>query len=100
MYATLQLLDLTAEAIELTYELGSLTRKHLVPALVAMYVAVTMTVEYLRRPGRAEMIKRLTAEWESISNLDPVTQGSDTPDFVDWLHTLSDDELRAEFSAI
>lgn len=35
----LALLDIIAELVQLTFELGTFTRKYVVPALVAVYVA-------------------------------------------------------------
>ena len=95
---TLYILDTTAELIELAYTLGSLTRKHVVPALVAVYVAVTLTIEYFRGPSRAQMIKKLTVEWERIMALDPVSQPTESLEWVWYLESLSDEELREEYA--
>ncbi len=95
---TLYILDTTAELIELAYTLGSLTRKHVVPALVAVYVAVTLTIEYFRGPSRAQMIKKLTVEWERIMALDPVSQPTESLEWVWYLESLSDEELKEEYA--
>ena len=95
---TLYILDYTAELIELTYELGALTRKHVVPALVAAYVAITMTIEYFRGPSRNQMIKKLTVEWERIMALDPVSQPTESLEWVWYLESLSDEELKEEYA--
>ena len=98
MYTTLTILDYTAELIELTYELGALTRKHVVPALVAVYVAITLTIEYFRGPSRAQMIKKLTVECERIMALDPVSQPDSNLEWVWYLESLSDEELKEEYT--
>ena len=95
---TLTLLDYTAELIELTYELGALTRKYVVPALVAVYVAITLTIEYFRGPSRQRMIDKLTVEWERVMALDPVSQPSSSLEWVWYLESLSDDDLREEYA--
>lgn len=100
---TLTLLDYTAELIELTYELGAFTRTRILPAIIAAYVMITMAIDYvrgLRGPTRSQMIQDLTREWKSISLLDPTTNGSDTPEFTEWLQTLTDDELKQEFASL
>ena len=98
MYTTLTILDYTAELLELTYELGALTRKYLVPALVAIYVAIIMTVEYFRGPSRKRMIEKLTVEWERIMALDPVSQPTESLEWVWYLESLSDEGLREEYA--
>ena len=95
---TLTFLDYTAELIELTYELGALTRKHVVPALVAAYVAITLTIEYFRGPSRQRMIDKLTVEWERIMALDPVSQPASSLEWVWYLESLSDEELKEEYA--
>ena len=95
---TLYILDYTAEMIELTYELGALTRKHVVPALVAVYVAIIMTIEYFRGPSRDRMIQKLTVEWERIMALDPVSQPASSLEWVWYLDSLSDEELKEEYA--
>ena len=95
---TLYILDYTAELIELTYGLGALTRKHVVPALVAVYVATIMTIEYFRGPSRDRMIQKLTVEWERIMALDPVSQPASNLEWVWYLESLSDEELREEYA--
>jgi hypothetical protein len=97
-YTTLQILDTTSDLIELTYDLGAATRKYLVPALVAAYVAVTMALEYLRRPGRAKMVEALCVAYADLEAQDP--SDMDTCEFRDWLNTLSDNELSFEFSGL
>ena len=92
---TLTILDYTAELIELTYELGALTRKHVVPALVAVYVAIIMTIEYFRGPSRDQMIQKLTVEWERIMALDPVSQPASNLEWV-WLMGRYKIELLGE----
>jgi len=96
---TLTLLDYTAELIELTYDLGTLTRKHVVPVFVTIYVAVVMTIEFFRGPSRARMTQKLTQEWERIMALDPVSQPTESLEWVWYLESLSDEELRAEYLA-
>ena len=100
---TLTLLDTLAELIESIYVLGSLTRKYVVPALVATYVAISMAVDFvkgLRGPTRSQMIQDLTREWERISLMDPITKGSDVPEFTEWLQTLSTEDLRVEHQTL
>jgi hypothetical protein len=58
-YATLRALDLTAEAIELIYDLGSFTRTRVVPALVAIYVAL----EVLYTSVRTRRLSKEVYEW-------------------------------------
>ena len=88
------------ELIESAYVLGSLTRKYVVPAFVAAYVAVTLTIEYFRGPTRSQMIQDLTREWEKISLMDPITKGSDVPEFTEWLQTLSTEDLKVEHALL
>ncbi len=95
---TLTLLDYTAELIELTYELGALTRKHVVPAVVAIYVAIIMTIEYFRGPSRNRMIQELTIEWKRIMALDPMSQPTESLEWVWYLESLSDEELKEEYA--
>ena len=100
---TLTLLDTLAELIESVYILGSLTRQYAVPALVATYVAIIMMVDFvkgLRGPTRSQMIQDLTREWERISLMDPITNGSDVPGFTEWLQTLSTEDLRVEYALL
>ena len=98
MYTTLTILDYTAELIDLTYELGALTRKHVVPAVVAIYVATIMTIEYFRGPSRKRMIEKLTVEWERIMALDPESQPTESLEWVWYLESLSDEELKEEYA--
>ena len=103
LMTTLYILDTTAELIESAYSLGTLVRKHLVPALVAIYVAGLMAYEYLsglKGPTRSQMIRELTREWKNICRLDPTSDDTDVPEFIDWLHSLSDDELRLEHKGL
>ena len=95
---TLALLDYTAELLELTYELGALARKYVVPALVTIYVAVTLTIEYFRGPSRQRMIDKLTVEWERVMALDPVSQPASSLEWVWYLESLSDEDLRDEYA--
>ena len=95
---TLTLLDYTAELIELVFELGALTRKHVVPALVAAYVAITLTIEYFQGPSRQRMIDKLTVEWERIMALGPVSQPTESLEWVWYLESLSDEELKEEYA--
>ena len=43
----LYILDYFAELIFLTYQLGTLTRKYLVPAVAYLYVAIEFSWDYL-----------------------------------------------------
>ena len=95
---TLYILNTTADLIETTYEFGAFTRKHVVPALVAAYVAITLTIEYFRGPSRQRMIDKLTVEWERIMALDPVSQPASSLEWVWYLESLSDDELKEEYA--
>ena len=97
-YTTLQILDITSDLIELTYDLGAATRKYLVPAVVAAYVAVTMAIEYLRRPGRTQMIEELCVAYSGLEAQDPSDMG--TCEFRDWINTLSDRELAFEYGGL
>ena len=97
---TLTLLDYTAELIELTYDLGTLTRKHVIPAIVAAYVAVTMTIEYFYGPTRRQMTQKLTREWRRIVALDPASKPEENLEFIWYLESLSDEELRVEFQSL
>ena len=100
---TLTLLDTLAELIESAYVLGSLTRKYVVPAVIATYVAIVVAVDFikgLRGPTRSQMIQDLTREWEKISLIDPITQGSDVPEFTEWLQTLSTEDLKVEHALL
>jgi len=100
---TLYILDIFAELIELTYDLGAATRKYAVPALIAVFVAASMAVEYVRGympMSRAKMTQEILKEFEKISMMDPVTRGSDVPEAAQWLESLSDEELKAEYQAM
>ncbi len=97
---TLTLLDYTAELLELTYELGALARKYVVPALVAVYVAITLTIEYFRGPTRAQMVQRLTQEWESIVSMAPEGDMSESIEFTWFLESLTDEELVMEYQGL
>ena len=97
---TLTLLDYTAELLELTYELGALTRKYVVPALVAIYVAITLTIEYFRGPSRAQMVNKLTQEWERIVSMDPEGDMSESIEFTWFLESLTDEELAMEYQGL
>lgn len=97
---TLTLLDYTAELLELTYELGALARKYAVPALVAIYVAATLTIEYFRGPSRSRMINKLTQEWERIVSMDPEGDMSESIEFVWFLESLTDEELVMEYQGL
>ena len=97
---TLTLLDYTAELLELTYELGALTRKYVVPALVAIYVAITLTIEYFRGPSRAQMVNKLTQEWERIVSMDPEGDMSESIEFTWFLESLTDEELVMEYRGL
>ena len=46
-FIILAILDIMAELTQLSYELGAVTRRYLVPALVALYVVGEMTWEAL-----------------------------------------------------
>ena len=100
MYTTLYVLDYPAELIELTYDLGAATRKYLVPALAAIYVAAIMAVEHVQRnlpPSRTRMIQDLLKEYEAISLIDPITNGSDVPEALLVFESMSTKELREEW---
>ncbi len=97
---TLTILDYTAELIELTYELGALTRKYVIPALVAIYVAITLTIEYFRGPTRAQMVSKLTQEWERIVSMDPDGDLSEAMEFTWFLESLTDEELVMEYQGL
>ncbi len=99
MYTTLTILDYTAELIELTFELGALTRKYAVPAMVAIYVAVVMTIEFIRGqkgPTRFQLIQKVTRQWERISALDTTLGETDSLELTWYLESLSDEELLLE----
>jgi len=101
-YTAFYILDYTAEAIELTYDLGALARKYVVPAAVATYVAMAIAIEYLvslwQRPNRTQMIEALCLEYSGIEAEDP--SNMDVVEFRDWLLTLSDTELAFEYSGL
>ena len=97
---TLTLLDYTAELLELTYELGALTRKYVVPALVAIYVAITLTIEYFRGPSRAQMVHKLTQEWESLVSMDPEGDMSESIECTWFLESLTDEEVVMEYQGL
>jgi hypothetical protein len=101
-YTTLYILDYTAELVELTYDAGVWTRKYVLPALVAVYAACYIIIEYLvrvwRRPNRTQMIEALCLEYADLEDEDP--SDMDTIEFRDWLLTLSDAELAFEYSGL
>ncbi len=100
---TLTLLDYTAELIEPTYDLGALTRRYAVPAVIAIYVAMDIAYNYfqaLRGPSRAQMIAALTEEWKSIVSADPDGDLSESIEFVWFLASLTDDELVIEYRGL
>ena len=100
---TLKILDYTSEFIELAYDLGTLTRKHFVPAAVAVYVAAMMAFEYLmglRGPTRHQMTQKLAREWRRIVALDPASKPEENLEFIWYLESLSDEELRVEFQSL
>ncbi len=100
---TLKILDYTSEFIELAYDLGTLTRKHLVPAAVAVYVAATMAFDYLmelRGPTRSQMIQKLTKEWKRIVAMDPQGNQDEAIEFTWYINSLTDEELRTEFQSL
>ena len=97
---TLTILDYTAELLELTYEFGLLIRKYAVPALVAVYVAITLTIEYFRGPTRAQMVNKLTQEWERIVSMDPDGDLSEAMEFTWFLESLTDEELVMEYQGL
>ncbi len=100
---TLTLLDYTAELMELAYDLGALTRRYVVPAVIAIYVMMDIAyshVRALRGPSRAQMITALTKEWKRIISMDPQGDMSESIEFVWFLESLSDEELRAEFQGL
>jgi len=103
MYNTLYFLDYTAELIELAYELGAATRKYVVPAVVAVYVATIIAYEYVHKllpPNRSRMIQDLIREFEAISLIDPITNGSDVPEAILVFESMSTKELREEWESI
>lgn len=97
-YTTLHILNIFAELTEVAYDLGAATRKHVLPALVAIHVAVAMTIEFLRRPGRTEMIEALCVAYDDLEAQEPSSM--DTCEFRDWLNTLSDNELAFEYGGL
>ena len=100
---TLKILDYTSEFIELAYDLGTLTRKHFVPAAVAIYVAAMMAFEYLmglRGPTRHQMTQKLAREWRRIVAMDPQGNQDESIEFAWFLESLSDEELRVEFQSL
>ena len=100
---TLTLLDYTAELIELTYDLGALTRRYAVPAFITIYVMMDIAYNYvraLRGPSRAQMITALTKEWKRIISMDPQGDMSESIEFVWFLESLTDEELLAEFQGL
>ena len=97
---SLYILNTTADLIEMVFELGALTRKYLVPAFVAIYVAAVMTTEYFRGPSRSRMIQVLTQEWKQITMADPNGDAEESLEFVWYLESLSDNELVAEYKGL
>jgi len=100
---TLKILDYTSEFIELAYDLGTLTRKHFVPAAVAVYVAAMMAFEYLmglRGPTRHQMTQKLTREWRRIVSLDPQGHKDESLEFEWYINSLTDEELKTEFQSL
>ena len=97
-YTTLHILNAFAELTEASYDLGATTRKYLVPAVVSVFVAVTMAIEFLRRPGRTQMIEALCTAYSDLESQEP--SNMDTCEFRDWLNTLSDNELAFEYSGL
>lgn len=96
----LHILNTIADLIEMIFELGAFTRKYLVPALVATYVAVVMTIEYFRGPSRSRMIQVLTKEWKRITMADPNGDIEESLEFVWYLESLSDNELVTEYRGL
>ena len=100
---TLTLLDYTAELLELTYDLGALTRRYGVPVIVTIYVMMDIAYNYiraLRGPSRAQMITALTREWEHIVSMDPEGDISESIEFTWFLESLTDEELVMEYQGL
>ncbi len=103
MYTSLYVLDYTAELIELTYDLGAATRKHVLPALCAVYVAFVMAFEFVQAlapPMRSQMIHDLLQEWEKILALDPSSREEESLEFLWYVSSLNNEELRKEWLAM
>ncbi len=95
----LHALNTTADLIEMIFELGVLTRKYVVPAMVAIYVAVVMSIEFIRGqrgPTRPQLIQKVTRQWERISALDTTLGETDSLELTWYLESLSDEELQLE----
>ena len=100
---TLILLDYTAELTELIYDLGALTRRYVVPAVIAIYVVTVIAYDYLRAlrgPSRAQMMTKLTQEWEHIVSMDPDGDLSEAMEFTWFLESLTDEELVMEYHGL
>ena len=100
---TLTLLDYTAELLELTYDLGALTRRYVVPAVITIYVMMDIAYNYvrsLRGPSRGQMIAALTKEWKRIVSMDPEGDMSESIEFTWFLESLTDEELVMEYQGL
>ena len=100
---TLTLLDYTAELIELTYDLGALTRRYVIPVVITIYVMMDIAYNYiraLRGPSRAQMTAALTREWEHIVSMDPEGDVSESIEFTWFLESLTDKELAMEYQGL
>jgi hypothetical protein len=103
MYTTLYTLDYTAELIELTYELGALTRKYLVPTVVAVYVATIMAYEAIRKRipvSRDQMIQDCLKAYESILAQDPESKPEEALEALWYFESLNHKDLLTEWGSI
>jgi len=98
---TLYFLDTLAELIELTYSLGQATRKYVLPAFVAAFVAFELAFSWIqdRFPkNRKRMTAELMNEWQVIIAADPEGDEKEIADYAQYLDEMSDNELLAEYS--
>jgi len=98
---TLYFLDTLAELIELTYSLGQATRKYVLPAFVAAFVAFEMAYGWARGffpKSRQQMTAELMTEWKLIIAKDPEGSSEEIGDYAKYLSEMSDSELIAEYS--
>ena len=103
MYTTLYILDYTAELIQLTYELGALTRKYLVPVVVAVYVATIMAYQWVRTRipvSRQQMLDDCLRDYEKTLSLDPQSQPHEALEALWYFESLNLQELQAEWRSI
>ena len=103
MYNTLIFLDYTAELIELAYDLGSATRKYLVPVVVALYVATTMVYQKLRTTvpkSRRRLVQDCLRCYEEILKKDPQSTHEEALEALWYFDSLTYAELMVEWEAI